>query len=60
MLQYKNFKFDSKEDFISYIEKRMVDYWKTHNDSFSRVCEALDSYDGFLDGHRFYSMNELG
>ena len=59
MLQYKNFNFDSKEDFIDYIENRMVDYWKTHNDSFSRVCEELDSYDGFLDGDRIYFMDEL-
>ena len=59
MLQYKNFTFDSKQDFINYIEKRMTDYWESHNDSFSRVCEELDSYDGFLDGNRFYSMYEL-
>ena len=37
----------------------MTDYWESHNDSFSRVCEELDSYDGFLDGNRFYSMYEL-
>lgn len=59
MLQYKNFKFDSKEDFINYIEKRMIDYWKAYNDSFSRVCEELDSYDGFLGDDRIYSMDEL-
>ena len=59
MLQYKNFKFDSKQDFLNYIEKRMIDYWKAHNDSFSNVCENLDSYDGFLDGNRVYSMDEL-
>ena len=59
MLQYKNFTFDSKEDFLNYIEKRMVDYWKAHNDSFSRVCEDLDSYDGFLDDDRLYPMDEL-
>ena len=27
----------------------MIDYWKTHNDSFSRVCENLDSWDDFND-----------
>ena len=59
MLQYKNFTFDSKEDFIDYIENRMTDYWKTHNESFSGVCEELDSYDGFLGDHRIYSMDEL-
>ena len=59
MLQYKNFKFDSKEDFINYIEDRMIDYWKAHNDSFSRVCEELDSWDGFLGDDRIYSMDEL-
>ena len=59
MLQYKNFTFDSKEDFLNYIEKRMTDYWKAHNDSFSRVCEDLDSYDGFLDDDRLYPMDEL-
>ena len=59
MLQYKNFKFDSKEDFIDYIEDRMIDYWKAHNDSFSRVCEELDSWDGFLGDDRIYSMDEL-
>jgi hypothetical protein len=59
MLQYKNFKFDSKQDFLNYIERRMIDYWKSFNDSFSRVCEELDSWDGFLDGHRVYSMDEL-
>ena len=59
MLQYKNFTFDSKEDFINYIENRMIDYWKTHNESFSRVCEDLDSYDGFLDDNRCYPMDEL-
>ena len=59
MLQYKNFTFDSKEDFLNYIENRMVDYWKAHNDSFSRVCEDLDSYDGFLDDDRLYPMDEL-
>ena len=59
MLQYKNFKFDSKEDFIDYIESRMIDYWKSHNESFSGVCEELDSYDGFLYDNRFYSMDEL-
>ena len=59
MLQYKNFKFDSKEDFIDYIESRMIDYWKAHNDSFSRVCEELDSWDGFLGDDRIYSMDEL-
>ena len=59
MLQYKNFKFDSKEDFIDYIESRMIDYWKAHNDSFSNVCEELDSWDGFLGDDRIYSMDEL-
>ena len=59
MLQYKNFKFDSKEDFLNYIENRMTEYWKTHNDSFSNVCEDLDSYDGFLGDDRIYSMDEL-
>ena len=59
MLQYKNFTFDSKQDFINYIENRMIDYWKTHNDSFSRVCENLDSWDGFLGDDRLYPMNEL-
>ena len=59
MLQHKNFTFDSKEDFLNYIENRMIDYWKAHNDSFSNVCENLDSYDGFLDGDRVYSMDEL-
>lgn len=56
MLQYRNFKFDSKEDFKNYIEKRMTDYWKNHNDSFSRVCEDLDSWDGFLGDDRLYQM----
>jgi hypothetical protein len=42
MLQYKNFTFNTKEDFLNYIEKRMTDYWKAHNDSFSQVCEELD------------------
>ena len=59
MLQYKNFTFDSKEDFLNYIENRMVDYWKAHNDSFSRVCEDLDSYDEFLGDDRLYSMDEF-
>ena len=59
MLQYKNFTFDSKENFLNYIEKRMTDYWKAHNDSFSRVCEELDSWDGFLGDDRIYSMDEL-
>ena len=59
MLQYKNFTFDSKQDFINYIENRMVKYWEAHNDSFSRVCEELDSYDGFLDDNRCYPMDEL-
>ena len=59
MLQYKNFAFNSKEDFIDYIESRMIDYWKAHNDSFSNVCEDLDSYDGFLGDNRIYPMDEL-
>ena len=59
MLQYKNFTFDSKQDFINYIEKKMTDYWKAHNDSFSRVCEELDLWDGFLGDDRVYSMDEL-
>ena len=59
MLQYKNFTFDSKQDFINYIEEKMRDYWKSHNDSFSRVCEELDSYDGFLGDNRCYPMDEL-
>lgn len=59
MLQYKNFTFDSKQDFINYIENRMIDYWKSHNGSFSQVCEELDSYDGFLGDDRLYPMDEL-
>ena len=59
MLQYKNFTFDSKEDFLNYIEKKMTEYWKAHNDSFSRVCEELDSWDGFLGDDRIYFMDEL-
>lgn len=59
MLQYENFKFDSKQDFLKYIEKRMTDYWESHNDSFSRVCEELDSWDGFLGDDRIYPMDEL-
>lgn len=59
MLQYKNFTFDSKEDFLNYIEKKMVNYWKAHNDSFSKVCEELDSWDGFLGDDRIYQMDEL-
>ena len=59
MLQYKNFTFDSKEEFINYIEKKMENYWENHNDSFSQVCEDLDSYDGFLEDNRVYSMDEL-
>ena len=58
-MQYKNFKFNSKQDFINYIEKRMTDYWKAHNDSFSKICEELDSWDGFLGDDRCYSMDEL-
>ena len=37
----------------------MTNYWKAHNDSFSRVCEELDSWDGFLGDDRIYSMDEL-
>lgn len=59
MLQYKNFKFNGKQDFIDYIEKRMTDYWKNHNDSFSRVCEDLDSWDGFLGDDRVYQMYDF-
>ena len=59
MLQYKNFTFDSKQDFLNYIENRMIKYWKAHNDSFSAVCEELDSYDGFLGDNRVYPMDEL-
>ena len=59
MLEYKNFKFSDKEEFISYIENRMIKYWKAHNDSFSNVCEDLDSYDGFLGYNRFYPMDDL-
>ena len=59
MLQYKNFKFSGKEEFISYIENRMTEYWKAHNDSFSRVCEELNSWDGFLGDDRIYSMDEF-
>lgn len=59
MLQYKNFKFSGKEEFISYIENRMIHYWKNHNDSFSQVCENLDSYNGFLGDNRVYPMDEL-
>lgn len=59
MLQYKNFTFDSKEDFLNYIEKKMTEYWKAHNDSFSKVCEELDSWDGFLGDDRIYSMDEF-
>ena len=59
MLQYGDFKFDSKEQLINYIEKKMEGYWENHNDSFSQVCEDLDSYDGFLDDSRVYSMDEL-
>lgn len=59
MLHYKNFNFDTKEDFKNYIEKRMTDYWKNHNDSFSRVCEDLDSWDGFLGDDRLYQMCDL-
>ena len=59
MLQYKNFTFSDKEEFISYIENRMIKYWKAHNDSFSRICEELDSWNGFLDDDRIYSMDEL-
>ena len=59
MLQYKNFTFDSKEDFLNYIEKKMTEYWKAHNDSFSRVCEELDLWNGFLGDYRIYSMDEL-
>ena len=60
MLQYRDFKFDSKEDFINYIEKKMEKYWESHNDSFSQVCEDLDSYDGlFLGNSRYLSMDEF-
>ena len=59
MLQYKNFTFSDKEEFISYIENRMIKYWKAHNDSFSRICEELDSWNGFLGDDRIYSMDEL-
>lgn len=59
MLQYKNFKFNDKQDFVDYIEKRMIDYWENHNDSFSKVCEELDSWDGFLGDDRLYQMCDL-
>ena len=59
MLQYKNFTFDSKEDFVNYIENKMTEYWKAHNDSFSNVCEDLDLYDGFLGDDRIYPMDKL-
>ena len=59
MLQYKNFKFNSKQDFISYIKNHMINYWKAHNDSFSKICEELDSWDGFLGDDRCYSMDEI-
>lgn len=59
MLQHKNFTFNSKQDFIDYIEKKMETYWENHNDSFSAVCEELDSYNGFLGDNRCFSMDEL-
>lgn len=62
MLQYKGFKFDSfdsKKDFVDYIEKRMTDYWESHNDSFSKVCEELDSWNGLLNDDRLYQMNDF-
>ena len=59
MLQHKNFTFDSKQDFINYIEKKIETYWKAHNNSFSNVCEGLDSWDGFLGDDRLYSIDEL-
>lgn len=59
MLQYKNFKFNDKQDFVDYIEKRMIDYWKNHNNSFSNVCENLDSWDGFLGDDRVYQMYDF-
>ena len=60
MLQHGDFKFDSKEQFINYIEKKMEKYWENHNDSFSQVCEDLDSYDRlFLGDNRVYPMDEL-
>lgn len=59
MLQYKSFTFDGKEDFINYIEKKMINYWEAHNNSFSNVCENLDVWDGFLGDDRVYPMYEL-
>ena len=59
MLKYKNFTFSDKEEFISYIEDRMINYWLNHNNSFSNVCEALDLYDGFLGDNRVCPMDEL-
>ena len=37
----------------------MINYWKAHNDSFSKICEELDSWDGFLGDDRCYSMDEI-
>ena len=64
MLQYKSFKFDNKEAFINYIESRMIEYWKAHNDSFSNVCEdvmhtglELDDREGNASSLFFFFLN---
>lgn len=59
MLHYGKTEFQDRDTIKTFVQNRMVEYWKSHNDSFSAVCEDLDSYDGFLGDDRYYSMDDI-
>lgn len=59
MLYYGKTEFKDRDAIKDFVQSKMVAYWKEHNDSFSRVCEDLDSYDGFLGDDRYYSMDDI-
>jgi len=39
--------------------ERIINYLSEDNDLFNRLCEELDSWDGYLGDDRYYPMYEL-
>jgi len=39
--------------------EKILDYLKDNDELFNRLCEELDSWNGYLDDDRYYPMYEL-
>ena len=57
-MNIENYRMDFDER-RQYVYDKAIDILEDENDTFDEACEELDSWNGFLDESRCYSMDEI-